>query len=259
MKSKYDIGFICQFALDDFKTKYAGSLLGFIWAFLQPAVTVVIYWFVFQIGFGNEAVNNVPFIIWLVSGLLPWFFVSDAVNNSTASLVEYSYLVKKVVFNIDILPLARIISVLFIQLFLLVVAIVLSIVYGVMPSVYWLQIVYYMIYMMIICTGIAYFTSALYVFFKDTIQVVAIILQVFFWGTPIVWQMKVMPEHIQTILRYNPLYYITNGYRDALVSHKWFVEYPIGDVLYYWFVAFVVLGIGMYTFKKLKQHFADVL
>lgn len=68
-----------------------------------------------------------------------------------------------------------------------------------------------------------------------------------------------MPEHIQTILRYNPLYYITNGYRDALVSHKWFVEYPIGDVLYYWFVAFVVLGIGMYTFKKLKQHFADVL
>ena len=175
--------------------------------------------------------NNVPFIIWLVSGLLPWFFVSDAINNSTASLVEYSYLVKKVVFNIDILPLARIISVLFIQLFLLVVAIVLSIVYGVMPSVYWLQIVYYMLYMVIICTGIAYFTSALYVFFKDTIQVVAIILQVFFWGTPIVWQMKVMPEHIQTILRYNPLYYITNGYRDALVNHKWFVEYPIGDVL----------------------------
>ena len=95
-KLKGNLFFVSQFALDDFKTKYAGSVLGFFWAFVQPVITVLIYWFIFQIGFKNGDVDGYPFILWLVSGLLPWFFVSDSITNATSSLVEYSYLVKKV-------------------------------------------------------------------------------------------------------------------------------------------------------------------
>lgn len=134
-KLKGNLFFVSQFALDDFKTKYAGSVLGFFWAFVQPVITVLIYWFIFQIGFKNGDVDGYPFILWLVSGLLPWFFVSDSITNATSSLVEYSYLVKKVLFNINILPVARVVSVFFVQLFLIGFTAILFIVYGQMPSV----------------------------------------------------------------------------------------------------------------------------
>lgn len=258
-KLKNDSVFVCQFALDDFKTKYAGSALGFVWAFIQPVITVIIYWFIFQLGFKNGDVNGYPFILWLVSGLLPWFFISDSISNATSSLVEYSYLVKKVLFNINILPIARIVSVLFVQLFLLGFTMILFAVYGCMPDIRWLQLIYYMVYMFILCIGVVYFTSALFVFFRDMIQIVSIVLQVIFWMTPIVWQLNIFSDKIQYILNYNPLFYPVRGYRDSLMQGKWFWEYGVDWNAYYWIIAFAFLGIGIFSFRRLKQHFADVL
>lgn len=258
-KLKNDITFICQFALDDFKTKYAGSGLGFIWAFIQPIITVIIYWFIFQIGFKNGDVNGYPFILWLVSGLAIWFFVSDAIMNATSSLVEYSYLVKKVLFNINILPIARIVSVFFVQLVILAVTGILFVVYGYIPTISWLQIIYYLTYIFILCTGIAYFTSALFVFFRDVTQIVSIVLQIVFWTTPIVWQLDIFAPQIQRIISFNPIFYAVRGYRDALINGKYFWEYGFIDNFYYWCVAGVILLMGISVFNKLKKHFADVL
>lgn len=259
MKNKFDIGFLLRFSMDDFKNKYAGSLLGVMWAFLQPIATIVIYWFIFQVGFKNDAVGGVPFILWLMSGIVPWFFINEAIVNGTSALVDYSYLVKKVVFNIDILPLVKVISTFVIQVILLIFTFGWYIMYGFKPTLHWLQLLYYIIYAMVICAGVSYFTSALYVFFKDIIQLVAIATQVIFWLTPIVWRIDIMPEKIQTVLRYNPIYYVIYGYRDAFIYKGWFFHQRIGDVVYYWTIAFVILFIGLFTFYKLKQHFADVL
>ena len=258
-KMELNTAFVCQFAMDDFKTKYSGSILGLIWAFIQPIITVVIYWFIFQVGFNNDAVSGYPFILWLVAGLAPWMFISDAIVNATNSLVEYSYLVKKVVFNITILPLAKVVSVFFIQVVLVVFTIILFLAYGYMPSIYWLQLIYYMIYMVVLCVGISYFTSALYVFLKDVAQVVAILIQVIFWVTPIVWQVDIMPENIQKIIQYNPIYYVVRGYRDSFLRQNSFCSYKIGTTIYFWTVALIILALGIYVFKKLKHHFADVL
>ena len=106
---KNNCAFIMQFAMDDFKTKYAGSVLGFFWAFIQPIITVVIYWFIFPVGFKNGDVDGYPFILWLVSGLLPWFFVSDSITNAIPCFGEYSYLVKKVNFSVEIIPAIKIV------------------------------------------------------------------------------------------------------------------------------------------------------
>ena len=233
-KLKGNLFFVSQFALDDFKTKYAGSVLGFFWAFVQPVITVLIYWFIFQIGFKNGDVDGYPFILWLVSGLLPWFFVSDSITNA-------------------------VVSVFFVQLFLIGFTAILFIVYGQMPSVYWLQLVYYIVYMLLVCIGISYFTASLFVFFRDVVQIVSIVLQIVFWITPIVWQMSIFDEKVQWALNFNPLFYPVRGYRDALMSGKCFWEYGFGWNLYYWLIALAFCLIGMSCFKKLKQHFADVL
>ena len=94
---------IFQLAKNDFKKKYAGSYLGIVWAFVQPVVTVMVYWFVFGM-IRSSSPRPVPFVLWLIAGLIPWFFFQDGLINGTNALLEYNYLVKKVVFRIDILP-----------------------------------------------------------------------------------------------------------------------------------------------------------
>ena len=80
---------IFNLAKNDFKTKYAGSYLGIIWAFVQPVVTILLYWFVFQVGFRSRPLGDYPFVLWLTAGLVPWFFFSDAWNGATNSMLEY--------------------------------------------------------------------------------------------------------------------------------------------------------------------------
>jgi teichoic acid transport system permease protein len=259
IKSKInDLVFIWQFAMDDFRAKYAGSVLGGIWAFLQPIITIVLYWFIFQLGFKSQPVKDFPFILWLIAGLVPWFFISDAVSNATASMIEYSYLVKKVLFNINILPLAKIISSLLVHMVLILFVMIIYICWGYFPDVYYLQIPIYLIYMTILISGIVYLTTTLYVFFKDVIQIVSIALQIVFWLTPIVWELDVMPGIARKVLVFNPVYYIIDGYRNIFVYKQWFNE-NILMIFYYWVIAILLLVIGLRLFGKCKDHFADVL
>lgn len=253
-----DIGFLWQFSLDDFKRKYAGSVGGVAWAVLQPLSTVMLYWFVFQVGLKSGSVTEIPFILWLIAGLLPWLYISETISSSMPALVEYSYLVKKVRFNIDILPLIKLVSGLLVHLILVGVMIIMYICYGLPANIYYLQTVFYLTYAAVLVAGIAYFTCTLYVFFKDIIQIVGILMQAFFWTTPIVWQLDIMSENIQKIVRLSPFFYVVRGYRDCFVNHVWFWEYGAAN-LYYWLFAFGFLALGVYTFTKCKRHFADVL
>ena len=253
-----DCGFLIQFAVDDFKGKYAGSFLGITWAFLQPLSTILVYWFVFQLGFRSQPVENVPFILWLISGLIPWFFINEAIIGGTASLVEYSYLVKKVLFNINILPLAKITSTFFVQIFLILVTALAMLVFGFYPNVYYLEVFFYAVYTVLLVTAISYFTSAVYVFFKDVLQMVSIILQLIFWLTPMVWDISIMPDYVQKIVKLNPIYYVVFGYRNAFIYQKPLFSEGWLEV-YYWVILAILMAVGVGLFKKVKPHFADVL
>lgn len=253
-----DFSFIWQFAIDDFKMKYAGSILGGAWAFLQPMITIVLYWFVFQLGFRSQPVENFPFILWLVTGLVPWFFINEAVISATVSFVEYGYLVKKVLFNIKILPFVKILSTFFVQIALILFTIILFVIFGFYPQVYYIKIFVYLMYMFLLTAGFGYLSATIYVFFRDTIQIVNIIFQILFWTTPIVWDFDIMPEAIRNILIYNPLYYIINGYRQIFIFHGKNIQ-SLGMVIYYWCAAILLFLVGRILFNRCKDHFADVL
>ena len=83
-----------ELTASDFKSRYLGSYLGLLWAFIQPVATILIFWFVFEVGFKAAPIGNFPFILWLIAGIIPWFFISDCLASSTVSVVENSYLVK---------------------------------------------------------------------------------------------------------------------------------------------------------------------
>ena len=257
---------IKSLAKNDFRTKFAGSYLGTIWAFVQPVITILLYWFVFDMAIGARASIRgelpLPYVLWLSAGIVPWFFFSDCISAGTSVLTEYNYLVKKVVFNIDILPVVKVFSSIFVHVFFVVFMLGLFVVYGFLPDLYVLQVVYYSFGALILALGLSYLTSAVSVFFPDMRQIVNIALQVGIWATPIMWNINDMKEKIpdaaMVVLKCNHLYYFVVGYREALIEKMWFWQNP-GMTVYLWCFTAIVCILGVTIFKRLKVHFADVL
>lgn len=249
---------IMNLAKNDFRTKYVGSYLGIVWAFVQPAVTVIVYWFVFQVGLRSGGVGDTPFILWLIVGLVPWFFFSDSLGSGTTALMEYQYLVKKIVFKISVLPVVKILSAMFVHLFFIALAIIICALYGYLPDLYSLQVVYYTFCAFVLSLALVYFTCSVVVFFRDTTQIVMIFLQVGIWLTPIMWRIEMLPHKFLWIFKMMPMYYIVMGYRDSLLNKVWFWENAY-ETAWFWGFTLVLFGIGALVFKKLKVHFADVL
>ena len=253
----------------DFNQKFAGSYLGVIWAFVQPIVTVLVYWFVFQMALnvGTQATKagiQAPYVLWLLGGLVPWFFFNDALVNGANALISYEYLVKKVVFQVSILPVVKVFSSLFVHIFFVVFTLLMYALYGYFPTVYMLQIVYYFAAMLVLSLGLVYLCAALTALFRDMSQLITIALQVLIWMTPIMWNLQAMldggrvPRALEIILKLNPMFYIVQGYRDALLDHQWFWEHPALGA-YFWVFSLVMFVVGTRVFSKLEPSFADVL
>lgn len=242
----------------DFKTRYLGSYLGILWAFIQPTITVLIFWFVFQVGFKSIPVDNFPFVLWLITGMIPWFFISDSLSSATGAIIENTYLVKKVVFRVSLLPIVKIISAFLVHLFFVGVIFLLFMIYGYMPTIYNLQVFYYLIATSCLLLGVSWITATLNVFLKDVGQLVGMVLQFVFWGTPIFWSFKVIPEKYVILLKLNPVYYLIEGYRNSFIYNRWFWE-DANLTIYFWVVTILIALCGALIFKKLRPHFADVL
>lgn len=249
---------ILELAKRDLKVRYLGSYLGILWAFILPTINILIFWFVFQVGFKSTPVDNFPFILWLLPGIIPWNFFSDSLMGATNSVLDNSYLVKKVVFRVSILPLIRVLSALFVHLFFIAFLFIMFFVYGYKPSIYNLQVFYYLFATVSLVLGLSWITSSLVIFFKDLGHLVAMLLQFGFWLTPIFWTAKTLPLKYHFLLKLNPVYYIVEGYRETFIYHEWFWQhYKL--TLNFWGITMSSLLIGVFLFKKLRPHFADVL
>jgi len=243
---------------NDFKSRYLNNYLGVLWAFIQPVVTILIFWFVFQVGFKSAPVQDTPFILWLIAGMIPWFFLAEALGSATNSILENGFLVKKIVFRVSLLPIVKITSALMVHIFFIIFMMGMYFYYGFLPSIYWLQIAYYLFASIILLLGISWITSSVIIFFRDIGQLIAMGIQFGFWLTPIFWMLTMVPETYQWIFKSNPAYYITQGYRDALINHVWFWEKPM-ELLQFWIIAAILFIFGAIIFRKLRPHFADVL
>lgn len=249
---------ILNLALCDFKTKYAGSYFGIIWAFVQPMMMIGVFWFVFEVGFRAARISDVPFILWLACGLIPWFFFSEAWGSTTNVYFEYAYLVKKVLFRISILPLIKITSAFFVHCVFVVFLLTMFLFYGYWPDIYTFQLLYYIICMVALIGGVSLITSSLMPFFRDIVQFLNIVLQFGMWMTPIMWDYTMLDIKYRWILSLNPVFYIVEGFRNTLIDKIWFWQKPV-EFLIFWCLTALLLGGGIYCFKRTKPYFSDVL
>ena len=250
-----------MFALikNDFKKQYLGSYLGLAWAFIQPLMFMLVIWTVFELGFRmGPTSTGVPFFLWLLVGMIPWFFFADSISSGAGSVTGNAFLVKKVAFRISILPLVSIGSSFLIHLGLILFLVAALFLNNYWPTLYWLQLPYYMLLTVLFAMGLSWITSAINVFVKDVGSIIGVLLQMGFWFTPIFWTLDLVPEEYHYLIKLNPAYYIVDGYRDTFIGQVWFWEKVVWTP-YYLGATMLVLILGALVFKRLRPHFADVM
>ncbi|MCX7736187.1 MAG: ABC transporter permease [Candidatus Kapabacteria bacterium] len=251
---------IFELTKSDLKTNYIGSFFGLSWIVLQPLVLTFIFWVVFVVGYKATPIEGVSFVPWLLCGLLPWNFFSSVVSLNTNIITQNAHLLKKFKFNVSLMQIVKILSGLIVHLFSLIILIIFFQVKSspVHITIYWIQVLYYLIALTVLLWTIGLILGILQVFFKDVTHILSLILQMGFFLTPIFWNPHIIPENYLFLFKINPLFYIINGYRDSFLFRIGFWEDWI-TTIYFWFLTLILFLIGYFLFKKLSPKFADEL
>ena len=252
---------VLNLALSDFKRRFVGSYFGVIWMFVQPLATVLVYTLIFQVGFKSvPPVPGVSYVIWLIPGIIPWFYFQDVVIQGTQVLYEYNYLVKKIVFNVSMLPIVKLISVYLSHICFVAIMFIVFIIARMPFSLKSFLVLYFSFSISIFSLGIIYLTSSINVFFKDMGQIVGILMQFGVWMAPIMYDASLFVNRVPILcklIKLNPIYYVVKGYRYCMINDS-FPDF-FNLTVYFWIVTLIVFLFGLKVFNRLKLHFSDVL
>jgi lipopolysaccharide transport system permease protein len=240
----------------DFQGRYAGSLLGFVWSFVQPLFLLGLYYFVFGtvLKVRLEGEGTASFGLFLFAGLLPWMAVQEGVSRGTTAVTDNAVLVKKLTFPSEILVLAVALAALVHEgiaalVFLVAVALLGQLAPGSLP---WLLVALPL--QMGLTLGLGLLLASLNVLFRDISQILGMVLMAWFFLTPIVYPMSQVPEWLQPWIAANPLTVLVSLYRLAFFG---------GELVPPWQVAgLVVVSLGccvggLALFRRLKPTFVD--
>lgn len=235
-----------------------GSAAGWLWGLIHPLVLLGSYTFIFSVCLkqkpGTEEVTqNYP--MFLFAGMLPWLLFSDTVQRSSGSLVEQANLITKTVFPAEIVPVSIFLSSLIGHLLAVVLAIAGAgiFVHRISPMLVLLPA--FFVLLGLFAVGIGWIAAALQVYLRDTAQVVAVMLTLWFWVTPILIARKDFPGWAGFLLQMNPLAYFVGAYRELLLGHLVPLS-ELGATAGFSVATFVCGGL---FFRYMKRGFADVL
>jgi len=250
---------IKSFALADLKKRYTGSFGGVLWSVIHPLVMIFTYYILFSVVFGMKVQADYgtnSYALWLIGGLVPWYFFSETVSRSTTALQENQSLVTKTLFPSEILPVCLLVSGIINHLIGLVILVIFAVIIegGISPLTP-LVIVYFTL-MSIMILGFSWALSSLNVFLRDVGQLVAIAMNLWFYYTPIFYPLSIIPEKYRIILKLNPMYHVVEGYRYSIITGKSPDPYHLLYLAAFSVLAFAVGGL---LYKRLKPAFADVL
>ena len=249
---------ILAMALRDLQSRYAGTLGGVLWTFAHPLAVISIFYFVFAIGFRSQGPNHTPFILWFVCGYVPWLFFNETLLAATDSITRHAHLVKKTVFPSEILPFVHLTSGLVLHAIFLLIVVGMLAFFNVPFLADRFLVIYFLICACVFLLGLGWMLSALQVFYRDISHALSIILNLWFWATPIVWLPDNIPAEYRGLLFYNPMYYIIEGYRGLLIFDT--TVWPsVGQTAYFWSIATLTFVVGAYVFGRLKPEFVDVM
>ena len=251
---------IFKLAKADLVKTYRGAALGWSWAIIKPTVTIFVYWFAFAIGLrAGKDVNGFPFFLWLIAGLIPWFYMNDMLTAGTDSIRKYSYLVTKMKFPVSTIPTFVSISKLIVNLILLVITILIFIGFGFTPDIYYLQLIFFIALSFIFWTIWALFSSLLAAISKDFANLVKSFVSAIFWLSGILWSpSNISIGWLRKLLNLNPVTYLVEGFRNTFINKIWFWEQP-KRLIYFLVIMLIMLVLAMWAYRKVRKEIPDVL
>ena len=241
------------------KARFAGTMMGMLWAIFLPLAQACIYTFVFSVimhAKSEGAYQQVPFPIWLLTGLLPWTMFAEALGLAARAITGNVHLVKKTMFDKKVLPLCSVLTSLVNHGFALIILLAVMLFYGLRPgwSILFLPLVSFVMFLFILAW--AYIVAAFNVFLRDIDQLLGVVLNIGFFATPIVYSATLAPSAFRFIFKMNPFFYFVNFYREIILLNK------LPDIFTLFMLTSGILlffAIAVRQFEALAPEFADSL
>lgn len=235
------------------RSKYKNSFLGVLWSFLNPLLQIIVYAVIFSLILSNQQPH---YAIFLCCGLIPWTFFSSAINKAAFTFIENGNIIKKVYFPREIIPISVVTGET--VNFLISTLIILGFVVfgGIGISKYILVYPLILVTQYLVILAISLIISSVCVYLRDLQHFIGIALQLLFYAAPIVYAPTSIPDNYQWILKFNPMTYIINAYRDIFYNQTMIDLKPILIVL---FIAIIGCILGYCIFHKLQKGFAEQL
>lgn len=237
----------------DVKVRYKQTVLGVLWAFLQPFVKLVVFSLVFG-KLGKFDSEGYPYAIFLYAALLPWQFFAEAVTRSSQSIVN-AKIITKVYFPRLMIPLASVGSCLidFCIAFLILVGLMLY--YGTAPGTQMLMVIPLMLVTVVAALGVGTLISALNVAYRDFRYVIPFVVQIWMFLTPVVYSVDEIPDRARWIVAMNPMGYIVDGYRSAILGKPFawgYLGVSVG-------VCILAMLVSSLYFRRIERRLADII
>lgn len=246
------------FRLATYETRSNNSMqyLGFLWEFVTPLLQIGVYWFVFGFGIrSGRPIDGVPFLPWLVAGIVVWFFIASAITSTARSVYSKIGMVSKMSFPISTIPAYVLLALFYRHVALVGVSFILMWAFGFPMGLHSLWFIYLAISALALLYSLALITSALTTIVRDIQNLLQSMMRMLMYLTPIFW---VPPAKLANILQINPLYYLVEGYRSMFLGTDWLAtNWAYG--LYYWAIVFVLFFVGSMIHLRFRRHFIDYI
>ncbi|MBR2674877.1 MAG: ABC transporter permease [Mogibacterium sp.] len=251
---------IMMLAKSDLIATYRGAALGWAWAFVKPIIHLAVFWFAFTVGLRHgKPVNGFPYLLWLMAGFLPWFYMRDMITGGASCIRKYKHLVTKIKFPISIIPTFTSISNFAVHIAITTVTIIVFCLFGKFPDIYYLQIPFYMLLMFVFYEAWSLFAGMLSSVSVDFLNLVKSFVQALFWMSGVIYNVdKIHNPTVRVILKFNPITVISGGYRKAFIYKEWFWEDKV-ELLGYTTTFTVVFLLALWAYSKLRKEIPDVL
>ncbi len=239
---------------------YKAALLGPLWAVIKPLFTLLVFWFAVQIGMrGSSQIAGYDRFLFMLTGFVPWFFMSDAITGGSKAIRTNSQFVTKITFPVSAIVTFTMLSRLYVHLMLCVLMYVYLLVAGVTPSVYNLQFFLYCPLMFLFFTCLAWSTAPMSSFSRDFENLISSTMTGLFWLSGIMWDSySINIPWLKTLMIFNPVNFFANGYRKAFLYHQWLTDRPQETYIFLGELA-VILLLGAWNYSRLRKRLPDIL
>ncbi|MGX7014873.1 ABC transporter permease [Vagococcus silagei] len=260
-----NFGIIRRISKYEEKATYQSHYLGLVWQFLNPAIQIGIYYLVFGIGlYQGKEVRGVPYIVWMLIGIITWFFLNSSILGGSNSIYKQIGMVSKMKFPVSILPSVNMASNFVSYRAMMLLLLVTMFGFRVSPTIYWLQYFYYFFCMIAFLFAFGILNSTITILVRDYHIMLQSILRLLFYLSGAIMDFSRLAvfqgKHgwFIHLLELNPLYYIINGFRDSFLSDAWFWEKGT-QTIFFWLITGILLIVGSHIHMKFRARFVDFI